>query len=278
MYKMLNVYKKLVLVKISVIFVRKCLSEYRRRCPDTGDNMYFAIIAITSYNILHVTWFRCSYTMLCCIVFSCMVRFFPYAASKWNIQLNVRCPDTGEPTLSFVKHYLKKVNALALNKQPNKKNIKPDLRKSPKIFKWDKNSNQFFKETLKKDSISNRLNDICQQEISNPNAIALEISKLLIDTAKTAKIKFKKQISQPTNKISFDKECETGKLHLESLGKQTKKEIDNPNLRKEIRNQKRHFRNLIKQVRNFKGPPAFCQKQQTRSFPKNKPMSFLSLH
>ena len=151
-------------------------------------------------------------------------------------------------------------------------------RKSPKIFKWDKNSNQFFKETLKKDSISNRLNDICQQEISNPNAIALEISKLLIDTAKTAKIKFKKQISQPTNKISFDKECETGKLHLESLGKQTKKEIDNPNLRKEIRNQKRHFRNLIKQVRNFKGPPAFCQKQQTRSFPKNKPMSFLSLH
>ena len=136
-------------------------------------------------------------------------------------------------------------SCIQLNEDMQTRKSIPDLKPAPKIFKWDKNSNRLFTENLNSNNLSNRLNYICQQEILDSNAMALEITKLLIDTAKTANIKTKKIRPHSKNKIWFDRECEASKLHLKNLGKQANIEIDS-SLRKEIGKQKKHYKNMIK--------------------------------
>ena len=115
--------------------------------------------------------------------------------------------------------------SLELNRQPEIKTEFSNLQKRPKIFKWDKHSSSIFKDKLKENVIQDRLSKYCEQEITDPNATTLEITKLLIDTAEIAKIKIKKQRAKIFNKTWFDKECKRSKLHLKTLGKNLKNDI-----------------------------------------------------
>ena len=78
----------------------------------------------------------------------------------------------------------------------------------------------------------------------------MEITKLLIETAEIAKIKNKKQTSNPLNKPWFDNECKRSKLSLKTLGKKIKNNKDNIELRTQISDEKRNLKNLIKRKKS----------------------------
>ena len=107
-----------------------------------------------------------------------------------------------------------------------------------------------MKDKLKKCLESQEFQYKLQEASSHDNVnIATElVSQALVEACKTAGLKSKKQKnSYKQRKNWFDQECETEKENLKSLGKQSSRNPDNPQLRTLLHEKKKSFKKTCKQ-------------------------------
>ena len=112
-------------------------------------------------------------------------------------------------------------------------------------YMFDEKSKSRFLAGLKSEEISEKIVKLVENDDISTLNLGIEIKKILINNAKSCKVKTKKYKKGDCSAPWFDSECKNKKDNMRKLGKDLKNEPSNQNIRSSLSELKRSFKKIV---------------------------------